>query len=766
MKKDKTTVAAQVYSDQLFGLGEGYPLWMPEPTKHGEVLFGDVGYVQHGGFYRLFNATKPADDPVNVDYGVPSNYKPFVAPTYGLNKEEGVLNPGPICSKSIRKIRVSASAQAPLVSAGLHFECTDDQGALLILKDAATREVLHQSRRMVNYMSRNFRSWHSFAKEDLDVDLSEEDIMFVRGWVKTTKWTVAAITHHGRAAKLSFGSNFGGPANVSFSLEASQDVSSYCFQRTGPSHKQKARESVRSDEETFKMDQCVFVHYFRLKRRAFFGLKKIEAAAEPKNPDGYSDDEAFESVPSMEETGSYDPVITLLDYILEYSEADVAIASDQDVVALCRARDNGFPDNFAAFLRETLPHIEVNEDGLGTIYFEDIGVDSNPSNAQGSADDRAQGETDEEDDGSDEEKVRELERQLGIAGFNEEADEEAERGGVSALAYSPDGRFVASGYEDGTITIWDPQTRNRVRNLEHSSGSVCTLGFSPDSTKLASGSSGRVIAIWDVATGAKLLELNGHRALVHRVIFSPNGQVLASSSVDSTIILWDTTTGNPIHVLGGHAGMVMHIAFSPDGAMLMSAGSDCIGLIWSVRTGGELHALEGHQGIITAVNWSPDGRRVLTSSEDGTTRIWLAESGEELLILREHTGGVLSACFSEDGRSIISVASDRLIKECSSFDGEVKGSIDAGDALVHAPTFSKDGQLIAAGGDDYSVNVWNARTKEKIATFEGHSDDITNIRFSPDKTRIVSASQDSRVLIWELPRASATGQAGAGSSLA
>lgn len=102
--------AAKVYAEQLFRLGHGYPLWDPEPTKHGEVLIGDVGFIFEGSFHRLFNATKKShEDGANKEFGVPDGFKPFTMSDYGHEKKPGCLIPGPLCSKTVK--HTSANAQ-------------------------------------------------------------------------------------------------------------------------------------------------------------------------------------------------------------------------------------------------------------------------------------------------------------------------------------------------------------------------------------------------------------------------------------------------------------------------------------------------------------------------------------------------------------------------------------------------------------------------------------------------------------------------------
>ncbi|PCH43308.1 WD40 repeat-like protein [Wolfiporia cocos MD-104 SS10] len=782
-------VPSSVYASQLFRCGEGLPLWTPEPTKFGEVTVGDVGYTHNGGFFRIFNATKEADDSVNREYGVPdpASYKPFLPSQYGSHKLPDAIQAGPLCSKSVSKLSVEASAKVVGASAALQFECNDDQGALLLLKESATREELHPSRRMANYMHHNFQSWVTFARDTLDVDLKDEQIVFVRGWVKTTQWTVAAITHQGRQGKISISGDPGAQASLSFTAAHSHETMNYFAHRSGPpqktktdtkgkartrdsedvsmaddrssSHDSYGQEDSESADEPLPLNQCIFLHYYRLKRRRFLGLKKLEAAAEPKDPDDQfdEDDNHIESTPAFQDVKTYDPVGILLDYILEHTEAEAAIANDRDIVQVCKSKDE-IPQDFAAFLEEAQPHIEVTEDGLGILSFEGTDIDIAPADAEGDAaqpagEDR-NGAPQEDDALTDaEEEEKKLARQLGNVALEPGVHGDLHRGGVSALAYSSDGRFVASGYEDGTVTIWNPVTRARMFNLEVHTQPICALAFSPDGNKLASGSSDKRVVLWNAPNGIKLLELTGHEGFVDSIAFSPDGQTLASASVDFTARLWNVQTGEQRAVLSGHNAMVMLVAFSPDGTKLLTASADCIARIWSVKTGGEIHSLEGHQGVIYAIDWSPDGRRVLTSSDDGSTRIWQTESGEELVILREHAGSVWHAAFSPDGKRVLSAASDRKIKQCDSFSGEKTLDMDTNEALVSAPWFSNDGELVCAGAEDHSVHVWSTKTGGEIASFEGHTDNITHLRFSPDKTRVVSASDDSSVRIWTLPEA-------------
>ncbi|RDX40538.1 hypothetical protein OH76DRAFT_1366095 [Lentinus brumalis] len=272
-------LACDVYTKLLFRRGHGYPLWEPEPTKAGEVLVGDVGYILEGSFYRLFNATLPAGHAVHQQWGVPDGYEPFIYPDTLLHRRAHALQPGPICSTSVVARSVDASLGvgpgAPAgVVAQLRFKCADEQGAVLVLKDDGAREALHPSRDLVQYIVRNHEAWHRFAQDVFRLDLVESDVLFVSGCVKTGAWALAAATHRAREGELVFGGTFGALSQASFSVAAEEKLTMSVEHRCGPEPPQGSAQSKR--------DQCVFLHYYKLKRRRVLGPKVMRAAsAEP-----------------------------------------------------------------------------------------------------------------------------------------------------------------------------------------------------------------------------------------------------------------------------------------------------------------------------------------------------------------------------------------------------------------------------------------------------------------------------------------------------
>jgi predicted NACHT family NTPase len=189
---------------------------------------------------------------------------------------------------------------------------------------------------------------------------------------------------------------------------------------------------------------------------------------------------------------------------------------------------------------------------------------------------------------------------------------EGHSGSVRSVAFSSDGRLLASGSGDKTIKLWDPATGALKHTLEGHSDSVLTVAFSPDGRLLASGSDDETIKLWDPATGALKHTVEGHFDWVQSVAFSPDGRLLASGSGDKTIKLWDPATGALKHTLEGHSDWVRSVAFSPDGRLLASGSSDKTVKLWDPATGALKHTLGTHS-IITNIEFSKQLPQLITN---------------------------------------------------------------------------------------------------------------------------------------------------------
>ncbi|MGV9770452.1 protein kinase domain-containing protein [Streptosporangium sp. NPDC003464] len=199
-------------------------------------------------------------------------------------------------------------------------------------------------------------------------------------------------------------------------------------------------------------------------------------------------------------------------------------------------------------------------------------------------------------------------------------------GGVSAVAFSPDGKILAAGSGDDTVRLWDVATNTSIgRPLTGHTDSVYSVAFSPDGKILAAGSGDKTVRLWDVATRTPIgRPLTGHTGGVSAVAFSPDGKILAAGSSDDTVRLWDVATRTPIgRPLTGHTGGVSAVAFSPDGKILATGSGDDTVRLWDVATRTPIgRPLTGHTDWVVSVAFSPDGKILATGSNDGTVRLW------------------------------------------------------------------------------------------------------------------------------------------------
>ncbi|MCP4695976.1 MAG: CHAT domain-containing protein [Gammaproteobacteria bacterium] len=221
---------------------------------------------------------------------------------------------------------------------------------------------------------------------------------------------------------------------------------------------------------------------------------------------------------------------------------------------------------------------------------------------------------------------------------------------VMAIQYNPDGTLLAIPMGD-QVYLYDTHTMILHYTLKGHTGTVRSVAFSPDGKTLATGSWDNSVRLWDTAGGRELRTLKGHADGVVSVTFSPDGKTLATGSSDKSVRLWDTTDGRELRALKGHTGTVKSVAFSPDGKTLATGSEDNSARLWDTASGRELRSLKGHWVTVWSVAFSPDGNTLATSSSD-YVRLWDTTSWRELRTLKGHAGMVISIAFSPDGKTL------------------------------------------------------------------------------------------------------------------
>ena len=328
-------------------------------------------------------------------------------------------------------------------------------------------------------------------------------------------------------------------------------------------------------------------------------------------------------------------------------------------------------------------------------------------------------------------------------------------------AFSPDGRQLASAGQDGTVRLWDPATGHQQATLTGHTSGVTAVAFSPDGRQLASAGYDGTVRLWDPATGTGQVTLTGHGDAVLGGAFSPDGRQLACACRDGTVRLWDLATGHQQATLTGHMAAVTGVAFSPDGRQLASASYDMTVRLWDSATGHQQATLTGHGDVVYAMAFSPDGRQLASASEDGTVRLWDPATGTAQATLAGHGGRVHAVAFSPDGRQLASASEDGTVRLWDPATGTAQATLAGHGGRVHAVAFSPDGRQLASAGKDGTVRLWDPATGTAQATLAGHGGRVHAVAFSPDGRQLASAGKDGTVRLWDpatgIARATLTG---------
>jgi WD40 repeat protein len=235
---------------------------------------------------------------------------------------------------------------------------------------------------------------------------------------------------------------------------------------------------------------------------------------------------------------------------------------------------------------------------------------------------------------------------------------------VYSVAFSPDGKFLASGSVDTTVKVWEVGSWREVATLRgHGDYLVYSVAFSPDGKFLASGSGDKTVKVWEVGRWWwEVATLMGHKNVVDSVAFSPDGKFLASGSGDKTVKVWEVGSWREVATLRGHEDSVYSVAFSPDGKFLASGSVDTTVKVWEIGSWREVITLMWHVGSVRSVTFSPDGKFLASGSWDMTIKVWEVGSWREVATLRGHGGRVWSVTFSPDGKFLASGSSDKTVK--------------------------------------------------------------------------------------------------------
>jgi len=318
---------------------------------------------------------------------------------------------------------------------------------------------------------------------------------------------------------------------------------------------------------------------------------------------------------------------------------------------------------------------------------------------------------------------------------------------IVTVAFSPDGKLLATGSVDKYVKIWDLALGKELRTLAGHTADILNVTFSADSTKLGTASADGTAKLWDVASWQELFSFVGHLGPLQTIEFDRDGARVVTSSSDKTARVWKTLPTSEFLTISD-PGNPNWLSWGPDGKTFATSDSDKVARLWDAKTGQLLRTFAGHTDLVFGVSIHPDGTRLATSSWDKTAKVWDVATGKEILTFRGHTGTLEAIAYSPDGTKIATGSTDKTTKIWDSQTGQELISL-SDEASIHCLAWSPDGTRLIAGGDNKEATIWDVTTGEKITAVPIPTSLVFGTAFAADGKRVLTANSEESASVWD-----------------
>ena len=336
---------------------------------------------------------------------------------------------------------------------------------------------------------------------------------------------------------------------------------------------------------------------------------------------------------------------------------------------------------------------------------------------------------------------------------------------VYCVAFSPDGKYAASGSADFTYKLWEVESGREIRTVKGHQGYVTSICFSPDGKYLLTGGGSYEfgeLKLWDVVTGKLIREFKGHSEYVWSAIFNKNGSQIISGGFDSTIRIWDRNTGKQLKIFSGAKENIRSVRLVPGTNFMVSAGggiSDNELLLWDINSGKIVDSFDTRKANdrIEGMDVSPDGKWMVTAINK-KVQCWDLSSRKLKFESEKHSENVDALVFSKDGKYFFSGSFDNTIIKWEVATGKPVTTLKGHKDRVYSLDCSTDGKLLISGGSfDRSLRLWDAGTGNSLKTFSGYNLPVSKLLLSNDGNNLYAAGYDessgsSKLEKWNLDK--------------